>query len=123
MVLECGMLGCGGMGGGIDHSSLALLLIALGIGALVKYKAIKATSCQMFGKVVAYIIMIVATLGIICTLNCAYKARNCHTDKKPCHESDEGKDTEKPMGGMQLPAGHPDISHMKMPEQAPAQTK
>ncbi len=115
MLLDCGM-GGGGMGCGIDHSSLALLLIALGIGAIVKYKAIKATSCQMFGKVVGMLIMIIATLGIICTLHCAYKARNCHDGKKACHEDMEEMKMPK---GMPLPPGHPDITKMQAP-QAPA---
>lgn len=106
------------MGGGFDPSSIALFLIALGIGAIVKYKAIKATSCQTFGKIVGYIIMIIATLGLICTATCAYKAHCGRADKKACHEGMDMKEKGKSMEGMQLPPGHPDISTMKAPQPA-----
>ena len=117
----CGMgMGSGcGMECGINHASLALLLIALGVGAMVKYKAMKATSCQTGGKVVAYFIMIVAALGLVCTAVCAYKARSCHEMKKECHDCDEGKEKSKGKyhEGMQLPPGHPNISDMHAPSQ------
>lgn len=120
MVLDCGMMGAGGgMGDCMNHSSIALLLIALGIGAIVHYKAIKATCCQMLGKVLSYVIMIIAMMGLICSIHCAYKAHKCHDDKKACHEAGEGKEKGKSMEGMQLPPGHPDISTMKAPA-APA---
>lgn len=118
------MMLCEGMskccsGCGVDHSTLALLLIALGIGAIVKYKAIKASSCQMLGKAVGFAIMIAAVLGLICSIHCAYKSRSCHSEKKACHDCKEGKEKGKSMEGMQLPPGHPDISTLKAPQQDP----
>lgn len=117
----CGMgmeSGCG-MQGGINHASLALLLIALGVGALVKYKAMTASACQKGGKILGYFIMIVAALGLVCSGVCAYKARSCHSDKakKACHDCDEGKEKSKYQEGMQLPPGHPNISTMTAPAQ------
>ncbi|PIR20201.1 MAG: hypothetical protein COV45_07645 [Deltaproteobacteria bacterium CG11_big_fil_rev_8_21_14_0_20_47_16] len=93
-MMLCGMgwkMGC--MSCGIDHSSLALLLIALGVGAIVKYKAIKATECKMGGKIIGYFIMIAAALGLVCTGVCAYKAKQCHEGKgcTRCHDKDDGK--------------------------------
>lgn len=116
MLLCEGMSQCGS-GCVVDHTSLALLLIALGVGAIVKYKAIKAAKCQMFGKVVGWIIMAVAALGIVCSVKCAYKAKGCHETKKECHDCDEGKEKGgmKYHEGMQLPPGHPNISNMPAP--------
>lgn len=112
------MMLCAG-GCGIDHSTIALLLIALGVGAIVKYKAIRAAKCQMFGKIVGWIIMAVAVLGIICTVKCAYKAQSCHDTKmkKECHgcDDDKEKDKMKYHEGTQLPPGHPNISNMTAP--------
>lgn len=120
-MLLCGMgmeSGCG-MQCGINHASLALLLIALGVGALVKYKAIKASSCQTGGKVLGYFIMIVAALGLVCTGLCAYKSKSCHETKakKACHDCDDDKEKGKTKyhEGMQLPPGHPNISDMAAP--------
>lgn len=115
-MLLCGMESGCGMQGGINHASLALLLIALGVGALVKYKAIKATSCQTGGKILGYFIMIVAALGLVCSAVCTYKAQRCHDGgamKKGCHDYDEDKT--KYHEGMQLPPGHPSISNMTAP--------
>ncbi len=123
MLLDCGM-GSGCCSGcGMDHSTLALLLIALGVGAMVKYKALKATSCQTGGKILGYFIMIVAAIGLACSAVCAYKSKSCHAEKKACHDCMEGKEKGKPMEGMQLPPGHPDISTMKAPQPAAEPTK
>lgn len=79
----CGM----GWKMGMGLNSLALLLIALGIGAIVKFKAIKATECRNTGKAVGYFIMIVAALGIVFKGMCMYKCiAGCAKDKPGCHD-------------------------------------
>jgi hypothetical protein len=118
MLCGMGMASDCGMQCGINHASLALLLIALGVGAMVKYKSMKAASCQTGGKILGYFIMIVAALGLVCTAMCAYKSKSCHETKakKECHDCDDkDKSKNKYHEGMQLPPGHPSVDSLKMP--------